>query len=559
MFKKIKDYFIGDLLTNDLGTIQYANITVVYYVCVSALSLLFPLIITYIIDGLEISLYIGSVSFVVFLLSLFLIKFKKNIVFVSHFMVSYSSLIYVVNLIVYTNITIVNGLLLACNLLFVFNLFKRSTAIGYLAFSFISTVLYIVSKNLGLLDGLFLAIDQPLAVQLTSFVLLMLMVVVLIVHYQIAHKVSESKLQTSLNALKISEGRRKRSQAVGHIGHWEYDVATDKIVFDEESFKIFGLAPVVDLSFGDFKGIIHKSDWEAAKKAAFEMVSIGSISIEFRVVHKTGVERFLSIYGELQYNSNKEPYRCYGILQDVTERKKFEYDQHRLLEVTNQQNGKLRNFTYIVSHNIRSHSSNITSLVDLLSDITNEDEKTKVLKMLKNTASNLEETLHNLNEIVSITENIEEKVPRKLLTAINSTLNVLSAQIVQNDIKLNVDVSSKLDVAVIPPYLDSLLLNLIGNAIKYRSNERIAQIDICTYKAKGFLVLSIKDNGLGIDLAKYGSKIFGMYKTFHGNKDAKGIGLFITKTQIEAMGGRIEVQSEVGQWTEFKVFFNEKD
>ena len=73
------------------------------------------------------------------------------------------------------------------------------------------------------------------------------------------------------------------------------------------------------------------------------------------------------------------------------------------------------------------------------------------------------------------------------------------------------------------------------------------------------MVLSIQDNGLGIDLERHGHKLFGMYKTFHKNKDARGIGLFITKNQIEAMGGKIEVESQVGVGTTFNIYFHEKD
>jgi signal transduction histidine kinase len=67
--------------------------------------------------------------------------------------------------------------------------------------------------------------------------------------------------------------------------------------------------------------------------------------------------------------------------------------------------------------------------------------------------------------------------------------------------------------------------------------------------------LEISDNGRGIDLNQYGDKMFGMYKTFHSNPDAKGIGLFITKNQVETMGGSISVTSTVNIGTTFKIKF----
>jgi sensor histidine kinase regulating citrate/malate metabolism len=76
------------------------------------------------------------------------------------------------------------------------------------------------------------------------------------------------------------------------------------------------------------------------------------------------------------------------------------------------------------------------------------------------------------------------------------------------------------------------------------------------YLENGKVVLEIQDNGLGIDLARHGDKLFGMYKTFHKNENARGIGLFITKNQIESMGGSVTVDSKTNKGTTFKIYFN---
>ena len=104
-----------------------------------------------------------------------------------------------------------------------------------------------------------------------------------------------------------------------------------------------------------------------------------------------------------------------------------------------------------------------------------------------------------------------------------------------------------------PAYLESILLNFISNSIKYAHPDRTPIITLSFDKIKN--EMKISDNGLGIDLKKYGSSLFGMYKTFHNNKDAKGIGLFITKNQIEAMGGKISIESEPNVGTTFTVYF----
>lgn len=67
-------------------------------------------------------------------------------------------------------------------------------------------------------------------------------------------------------------------------------------------------------------------------------------------------------------------------------------------------------------------------------------------------------------------------------------------------------------------------------------------------------MLEISDNGIGIDMKVNGSKLFGLFKTFTHNPDSKGVGLFISKNQIESMGGRVTVESELNKGTTFKIY-----
>ena len=103
--------------------------------------------------------------------------------------------------------------------------------------------------------------------------------------------------------------------------------------------------------------------------------------------------------------------------------------------------------------------------------------------------------------------------------------------------------------------LQQILDNLISNAIKYRHPDREPEITITAKSVENAVQISVKDNGLGIDLKANGDKLFGMYKTFHGNENAKGIGLYITRNQIESLGGSIEVESEPDKGTTFNINF----
>ena len=177
--------------------------------------------------------------------------------------------------------------------------------------------------------------------------------------------------------------------------------------------------------------------------------------------------------------------------------------------------------------------------------------------MIKNVSQGLDATLEDLSQALKIKESIMvselldfQVVTDKTIGILESDINVNHAEIVFN---------FKVRKVRFPRiYLESILLNLIANAIKYRKPDLSPFIQLASYKNDdGYTVLECKDNGLGIDLNLHGQKIFGLYKTFHDHKDAHGVGLFLVKTQIESQGGRIELESTLGEGSTFKIIFNE--
>jgi len=248
-----------------------------------------------------------------------------------------------------------------------------------------------------------------------------------------------------------------------------------------------------------------------------------------------------------------------GISLDISAMKKKEKELCSLIKVTSMQNEKLINFAHIVSHNLRSHTANFSMLLDFLNSEKNQDERKRIIKMLTNASDNLLETLENLNQVVDVnTKASETKKSINLNSNITNVLNNLSAFLDKNDAKIVINVANNIRVNCVPAYLDSIISNLVSNAVKYKSPNRPPLITINAVKSNQCVSLSISDNGIGINLDKYGDKIFGMYKTFHNREDAKGFGLYLIKNQIEAMGGSITVQSEVDKGTTFNVYFNEE-
>ena len=238
---------------------------------------------------------------------------------------------------------------------------------------------------------------------------------------------------------------------------------------------------------------------------------------------------------------------------DITKERNAEKEKALFLKQLMNKNDRLLNFAYIVSHNLRSHSSNFKGLIDYYQDSEEEEERSKIIGMLAISSDNLNSTIEDLNQVVSIHS---KKVKLKRIALKKFILNILgslSLDIMQHGYDVVINIDKELHVIAFPAYLESIILNLATNCIKYKNPDKVLKINISANIVNNNCLIVVSDNGLGIDLARHGDKIFGMYKTFHEHEESNGLGLFMTKNQVEAMGGNISVQSKVGTGTKFTI------
>jgi len=281
-----------------------------------------------------------------------------------------------------------------------------------------------------------------------------------------------------------------------------------------------------------------------------------SYQIEKRYIHKNGSTVHVLLTVTVVRNLNGSLSHTIAQILDLTARVHAKKRLTRLVDVTKEQNESLLNFAHIVSHNLRSHSSNLSMLTGFLKKEERPEECENLVRMLGDASESLNETVLHLNEVVQVKVGALDKMKHvnlyKILKNVEKNLSLL---LQEKQAICNINVPENLRIRAIPAYLDSIFLNLISNSIKYSDPDRPPVIEITSSEKDEKLVLTVMDNGLGIDLKRHGAKLFGMYKTFHRNKDAKGIGLFITRNQIEAMNGKIEVQSTVNMGTTFTLYF----
>ncbi len=304
---------------------------------------------------------------------------------------------------------------------------------------------------------------------------------------------------------------------------------------------------------------VHKADWGKVENAFYSsMENLSTWNLDYRVVLPTKGIRWLRGHGKPE-KLNDGSILWNGYISDITDQKVKEEQTFNAMTKIESQNERLLNFAHIVSHNLRTHSGNFESLLEMTDDAEDIDEKLEMISYLKKVSHGLSDTILHLNEIIDVQNNADAKLTTiNLYDYVESTIAVFKKDIDSKKIIINNKVPKTLLLQYNASYMESILLNLVSNAIKYRHADRIPEITIEILKEDKKIILNVLDNGIGIDLKKYGHDIFGMYKTFHKNNDAKGIGLFITKNQIEALGGEIKVKSEVNVGTSFSVHFNKE-
>ncbi len=341
---------------------------------------------------------------------------------------------------------------------------------------------------------------------------------------------------------------------------WEWNVQTNEIVYSDKSKKMFGYEPA------DFKNVIdtwkekvHPEDRKQYYEAIDEHFEGKSkyYSNEYRIRCKDGSYKWILDRGKIiERDVNGTALRVVGTHSDITSKKTKEEESKQTVAIIGEQNNRLINFAHIVSHNLQNHSGNLEMLMEIINTSTDQKEKEEVLHHVNRVSNALTETIKHLNEIVNVQTSVNKEIQEiNLYDYIQRTIHVLEGDILKREAVILNQVSSDIIVKYNATYLESILLNLMSNALKYQHPERIPEIKLEAFYEKDQLVFQITDNGKGIDLDKNGKSLFGMYKTFHDNKDAVGIGLFITKNQIQSMGSTIEVQSKLNIGTCFKITF----
>jgi PAS domain S-box-containing protein len=243
--------------------------------------------------------------------------------------------------------------------------------------------------------------------------------------------------------------------------------------------------------------------------------------------------------------------------QDISELKFAEFERSKVAKDLIQRNKDLEQFAYIVSHNLRAPVANILGLISIQdTPILSPQEKEDLNKGLLESVNKLDDIVKDLNQILQVSTSLNERNEDVEFSQLVEDIKISIKNLIeQNVIEIGYDFSEINTFNTLKSYIYSIFYNLITNSIKYRQAEIPCIIKIESHLLNQKLHLIFKDNGLGIDLEKQGDQVFGLYKRFHPNTEGKGLGLFMVKAQVEKLGGKISIKSEVNKGAEFKIEF----
>ncbi len=347
--------------------------------------------------------------------------------------------------------------------------------------------------------------------------------------------------------LRESERKYREAQEVANVGHWNWDMKKDKITWSDQLFRIFGQEPgVFEANYPSLVEIIHPEDRDAFNEdVAKSIEEKAQHDIIHRIVINNGEVRYVHQKGRTFYNEHGEPVRMRGTTQDVT---KDIISNQQIVE----QNHELQNFVRIISHNLRGPISNLLMLSKIYEwgkDEMNDD----IVKKIEHTTEALDQTIKDLHHSLALKSADKGKFREIPLKGVMKDVDVLlSKEITTNNATVQTNFSKASIVFGAKSYIVNIFYNLILNAINYAKNGVPAIVEITSEENDGEVVLKFSDNGIGMELTpEKERKIFDMYGRLSGATEGKGFGLYLVKTQVEAMDGKIEVKSEKEMGTTF--------
>ncbi|WP_167855317.1 PAS domain S-box protein [Hymenobacter wooponensis] len=251
---------------------------------------------------------------------------------------------------------------------------------------------------------------------------------------------------------------------------------------------------------------------------------------------------------------------CVEFVVDITEFKQAQHQLHDFNRQLQRMNTDLDNFIYTASHDLKAPIANIEGLLQALQHELPAQayvgSVSTILHLMQESTARFGRTIGHLTDISRLQKEFDQPVtPVSLTRVVAEVQSDLAPLLAQTGAQVAVAVPEHVTLTFSEKNLRSVVYNLLSNALKYRHPDRVPRVRL-SYQDQGpYQVLSVQDNGLGLDLSQGKEKLFAMFQRLHTHVEGSGVGLYMIKRMVENIGGRIEVHSQLDQGSTFLVYF----
>jgi len=362
---------------------------------------------------------------------------------------------------------------------------------------------------------------------------------------------NETQRIDTINKLRQSKEMLQEAQTISRMGNWAWEIRKDELHWSEELYHIFDKDPEsYKPSYDGLLQVIHPEDREMFDNKVKDCLANDKpYDIVHRIILPGRSIKYIHERGIVIYGRDGQPERMAGTAQDVTE---LENAKNEILR----QYEELQNFIYIISHNVRSPIAILQGLIGLFRDGDDTIDK-ELIEMIGHKVNVLDQTTRDLTRTLSL-----KKAPKSsyewldLKELMQNTEELLKVEISASGTVIQRQINPSHQVYAIKEYLMDIFYHLVLNAIKFRRDSVSPKVRVITeFDPKlGTMDIIVEDNGIGMDLNEEKRKrIFGMYGRLNGKSEGKGLGLYLVKTQLEAMNGTISVSSQPGLGSKFTI------
>lgn len=368
-------------------------------------------------------------------------------------------------------------------------------------------------------------------------------------HIQLVQNEYENRIKAEKIA-KDSEERLELALSAARLGIWDSNLITGQVYRNNIWSEMLGYTPYeIEPTYDGWRKLVHPEDYEiidSSINAHHDGITHYN-NYEHRLFTKNGEWKWiLSLSKIVSYDEHGKAKRLIGIHIDIDDIKHKEIQLKALSDELAHSNRELEKFAYITSHNLRAPVVNIVSLLELLdtSNFGNEQNEV-IISKVQQSVLRLENTLNDLIEVVTAKKLVHaQKQAISIQSICKQVLSNLESQLLKADGEVILNFDNADEILYVKNVLESVFQNLITNSIKYRNPDKKLKIEISTHRDAEYTYIYVRDNGIGFDSDLMGQKIFKLYERLHYNIEGKGLGLYLIKTQIESLNGKIEVYSK---------------